>query len=194
MPLTFLDSRRIQNAPQWDFRPSVSAVKQPDYTIPEIQVSVPRTTPRPRPVIQQQTNVNTRESPKPEPIDQTLTTVCGRERAVTTPLIFQGEQLQRGQLPWLVGLFERATDNGLIFFCGGSLISSTTVLSAAHCFRLPGRDLPANRTVVSLGRNTIDIISQGELREVTQLLFHEAYEHFSANADMVLVRLAKKIM
>uniref|UniRef100_A0A6P4EQ99 Uncharacterized protein LOC108044335 n=1 Tax=Drosophila rhopaloa TaxID=1041015 RepID=A0A6P4EQ99_DRORH len=56
---------------------------------------------------------------------------CGVERTSTTPLIFQGKNLERGQLPWLVAIFERRDSNGPAFICGGSLISTSTVLSAA---------------------------------------------------------------
>ncbi|XP_017023719.1 serine protease gd-like [Drosophila kikkawai] len=116
---------------------------------------------------------------------------CGRERATTTPLVFQGTRLQRGQMPWLVGMFERRESNGPIFFCGGSLIGASTVLSAAHCFRIPGfRDLPASSTAVSLGRNSLDLLSDGEFRRVAQLLIHDKYKYEQyTEADLVLVRL-----
>ncbi|KAH8284026.1 hypothetical protein KR054_007646 [Drosophila jambulina] len=116
---------------------------------------------------------------------------CGRERATTTPLIFQGTPLQRGQIPWLVGMFERRESNGPIFFCGGSLIGASTVLTAAHCFRIPGfRDLPASRTAVSLGRNSLDLLSAGEFRSVSQLLIHDKYKYEQyTEADLALVRL-----
>ncbi|KAH8258206.1 hypothetical protein KR038_007676 [Drosophila bunnanda] len=116
---------------------------------------------------------------------------CGRERATTTPLVFQGTPLQRGQIPWLVGMFERRESNGPIFFCGGSLIGASTVLTAAHCFRIPGfRDLPASRTAVSLGRNSLDLLSDGEFRSVSQLLIHDKYQYEQyTEADLALVRL-----
>ncbi|XP_017076703.2 enteropeptidase [Drosophila eugracilis] len=115
---------------------------------------------------------------------------CGRERASITPLIFQGKNLERGQLPWLVAIFERRESNGPAFICGGSLISTTTVISAAHCFRFPGRDVPAARLGVSLGRNSLAIQSDGEYRGVSQLVIHENYQikQFT-EADLALVRL-----
>ncbi|XP_001996631.2 serine protease gd [Drosophila grimshawi] len=192
-PLSFLGPNRIPTGvnPPWSALPNEP---QPVYNIEEIPYQE-LTTPRTRPVAQPQTDLGSRAAPKPRPdqVEQSLSSICGRERALTTPLIFQGEQLQRGQLPWLVGIYERSLDNGLPFFCGGTLLSSWTVLSAAHCFRFPGRDLPANRTVISLGRNTIDIVSAGELRDVSQLVFHEEYEPRSAQADIVLIRLAKQV-
>ncbi|BFF90558.1 brain-specific serine protease 4-like [Drosophila madeirensis] len=120
--------------------------------------------------------------------------VCGRERTVTTPLIFQGQRLERGQLPWLVGLFERRESNGPIFFCGGTLISASTVLTAAHCFRFPGRDLPASRTAISLGRSSLDILTDGEFRGVSELLIHENYQFKQyTEADLALARLDEPV-
>ncbi|XP_017047248.1 coagulation factor XI [Drosophila ficusphila] len=115
---------------------------------------------------------------------------CGRERASITPFIFHGTSLQRGQLPWLVAIFERRESNGPAFICGGSLISTSTVLSAAHCFRFPGRNLPASRTAVSLGRNSLAIHSPGEFRGVSELIIHNNYQikQFT-EADLALVRL-----
>ncbi|XP_022211550.2 phenoloxidase-activating enzyme 1 [Drosophila obscura] len=130
----------------------------------------------------------------PSPQTPSSNIVCGRERTVTTPLIFQGQRLERGQLPWLVGLFERRESNGPIFFCGGTLISASTVLTAAHCFRFPGRDLPASRTAVSLGRSSLDILTDGEFRGVSQLLIHENYQFKQyTEADLALARLDEPV-
>ncbi|KAH8268406.1 hypothetical protein KR026_006338 [Drosophila bipectinata] len=123
------------------------------------------------------------------------TIACGRERTTaTTPLIFQGQSLERGQLPWLVGIFERRERNGPSFICGGTLISTSTVLTAAHCFRFPGRDLPASRTAISLGRNSLDILSPGEFRGVSQLLIHENYRFEQmTEADLALLRMDQPV-
>ncbi|KAH8382447.1 hypothetical protein KR009_003540 [Drosophila setifemur] len=134
-------------------------------------------------------------SPAPGPSRSTEAITCGRERtSTTTPLIFGGQRLERGQLPWLVGIFERRENNGPQFFCGGSLISASTVLTAAHCFRIPGRDLPASRTAISLGRNTLNIVSEGEFRAASQLLIHENFQvNRFTEADLALVRLDEPV-
>lgn len=181
VPLSFLPTSNFPSGQTFQFQPSQ--------------------TPRPvRPVQQTrpvQPQFPSRVEPEPNEIEQSgnsapLNEICGRERATSTPLIFQGRSLERGQLPWLVGLFERNRDLSLLFFCGGTLISASTVVSAAHCFRIPGRDLPASNTVVSLGRNTIDLISDGELRDVAQLLIHDQYKE-TTQADLALLRLATQV-
>ncbi|XP_044250043.2 chymotrypsin-like protease CTRL-1 [Drosophila takahashii] len=118
---------------------------------------------------------------------------CGRvrhEKTSTTPLIFQGNSIERGQLPWLVAIFERRDRNGPRFICGGSLISSSSVLSAAHCFRIPKKELTADRLAVSLGRTSLALHSPGEDRGVSQLIIHEnfKFEQFT-EADLALIKL-----
>lgn len=49
------------------------------------------------------------------------------------PLIIGGSDSPQGELPWLVSI-QRPDGNGKItHFCGGSMISPTVVLTAAHC-------------------------------------------------------------
>lgn len=196
VPLAFLPTSNFPSGQTYE-QPQVVQNQVPSRR--PVQRPVPQTRPVQAPPSQVQ--FTNRVEPQPS-LNETsqpanpgqLNAICGRERVTSTPLIFQGRTLERGQLPWLVGLFERNRDLSLIFFCGGTLISSSTVISAAHCFRHPGRDLPASNTVVSLGRNTIDLISDGELRDVSELLIHDQYTPAEfTQADLVLLRLATQV-
>lgn len=187
VPLSFLPTSNFPSGQTFQFQP-----QQTPQPVRPVQQTRP--VQQPRPV---QPQFPSRVEPEPVETEQPgnsapLNEICGRERATSTPLIFQGRSLERGQLPWLVGLFERNRDLSLLFFCGGTLISASTVVSAAHCFRLPGRNVPASNAVVSLGRNTIDLISDGELRDVAQLLIHDEYKE-TTQADLALLRLATKV-
>ncbi|KAH8388321.1 hypothetical protein KR093_003857 [Drosophila rubida] len=175
-------------------------VRQPQTPVPAPvpppQRPTPGTTPAPAP-----RPVQT-QAPAPQPRQQAgavpqslgqLDGICGRERAVTTPLIFHGVQVARGQLPWMVALFERR-ETGVNFFCGGTLVSASTVLTAAHCFRMSGREISANQAAVSLGRNTLDLVSAGELRQVSTLVIHDEYtiDNFT-DADIALLRMSTPV-
>ncbi|XP_047003521.1 modular serine protease-like [Schistocerca americana] len=58
---------------------------------------------------------------------------CGKDRSGNSPLLAHGTTVKGGEFPWHVGIYKNVGD---IYanICGGSLISLTFVLSAAHCF------------------------------------------------------------
>ncbi|CAH2062411.1 unnamed protein product, partial [Iphiclides podalirius] len=60
---------------------------------------------------------------------------CGTQSLGSTPLVLLGGYARAGEVPWHVGIYDRYTKPGhVVQICGGSLISNTLVLSAAHCF------------------------------------------------------------
>merc|ERR1712130_718766 len=54
---------------------------------------------------------------------------CGEGKVVRTRIV-GGQNAQKNEYPWQVGLVSTGSSRP---FCGGSLISSTTVVTAAHC-------------------------------------------------------------
>ncbi|EDW14951.1 uncharacterized protein Dmoj_GI24542 [Drosophila mojavensis] len=201
VPLFTQDPRFVQQTNQRPQRPiwgqSVvqSQPQRATFSSPQVPIPTPvapqllpaKVAPRPRP-------------PAPAPAPSTtvgglaqLSEICGREGPVTSPLLHFGSQVRRGQLPWMAALYERGPD-GLRFFCGGTLISASTVLSAAHCFVYAERNLPPSRVGVSLGRNTLDLVSDGLLGEVSVLMVHEAYTPRNySNADIALLKLSSPV-
>jgi len=118
--------------------------------------------------------------------------VCGREKTIQTPFIHGGNEVARGQLPWMTALFEQVGKD-YNFLCGGTLISARTVISAAHCFRFGSRNLPAERTTVSLGRNSLDLFGPGYTSGVSLLLLHQQYNpSVYTDADLALLQLADR--
>ncbi|EDW68299.1 serine protease 42 [Drosophila virilis] len=174
--------------------------ERPTFRIPQPPAPAPATPPPSPPASSRPPTQPSRAQPRPSVVPNTsvqgltqLGGICGREGPITSPLIHHGTQVRRGQLPWMVALYERGGD-GLRFFCGGTLISASTVLSAAHCFLYTDRNLPANRAVVSLGRNTLDLVSDGLLREVSVLVLHEEYAPQNyTDADIALLKLASPV-
>ncbi|CAH0730554.1 unnamed protein product, partial [Brenthis ino] len=63
--------------------------------------------------------------------------VCKPECGTITPggmqLIIGGKIARRGELPWHAGIYTKVT-TPYMQICGGSLISTSAIISAAHCF------------------------------------------------------------
>ena len=98
-----------------------------------------------------------------------------------------GQPAEKNEYSWLVALAFKFSDSP---FCGGSLISSNTVLTAAHCEEAPAffRVHIAEHDVTT---------NDGEMRiDVTQWISHPGYDAFSANSydlDFAIVRLARDV-
>ncbi|CAH2062389.1 unnamed protein product, partial [Iphiclides podalirius] len=60
---------------------------------------------------------------------------CGTLTVKLTPLVLGGEVARFGDVPWHIGIYRKEDSSDQYQqICGGSLISNTVVLSAAHCF------------------------------------------------------------
>uniref|UniRef100_A0A672MTD1 trypsin n=1 Tax=Sinocyclocheilus grahami TaxID=75366 RepID=A0A672MTD1_SINGR len=78
--------------------------------------------------------------------------------------------------PWMAAVFSRSA-RGRAFTCGGSLISSCWVLTAAHCF--PDGSTSIHKLSVFVGRNAInetDAQREQEFR-VSELFIHEHFNN-----------------
>nr|CAL85490.1 CG9649 protein [Drosophila simulans] len=182
--------------------------RRPQQSPPRPRPQQPPSRPRPQPVPQlpQEPEFQTSARPSvlpsnppaqvsksyPQTIGQ-LSGICGREKVIQTPFIHNGIEVERGQLPWMAALFEHV-GRDYNFLCGGTLISARTVISAAHCFRFGSRNLPGERTIVSLGRNSLDLFSSGATVGVARLLIHEQYNpNVYTDADLALLQLANHV-
>ncbi|KAH8388323.1 hypothetical protein KR093_003859 [Drosophila rubida] len=118
---------------------------------------------------------------------------CGQE-GLTTPFIQRGKEFPRGQYPWLTAVFHKE-NFALAFKCGGSLISATLVITAAHCVYKMKED----RVVVSMGRYDLDNYhEEGEQgRDVVRILTHPDYSsrlQLQPDADLALVTLHRPVI
>ncbi|XP_077377210.1 polyserase-2-like [Festucalex cinctus] len=105
--------------------------------------------------------------------------VCGQ--APLNNRIVGGEAAAKGAWPWMVSLHRLNRH-----FCGGSLINSEWVLSAAHCFSRSSRSVTA-----FLGRQSQQgSNSNEEPRSVVQIISHPAYNSRTNDNDVALLRLS----
>ncbi|CAG9134477.1 unnamed protein product [Plutella xylostella] len=62
-----------------------------------------------------------------------VSTDCGRVTPESTQLVAGGVSAKHGELPWHVGVYKKTTEP-YKQICGGSIVTQTLVISAAHCF------------------------------------------------------------
>ncbi|CAM5117604.1 unnamed protein product [Eretmochelys imbricata] len=100
--------------------------------------------------------------------------------------IFSGQDAKDGAWPWQVSVQQIG-----FHICGGSLISESWVLSAAHCF---DPSVPSSAYRVQLGEN--QIFGQTRIHSfslVKQIIPHPSYNNVTHQADIALVELKNLI-
>lgn len=84
---------------------------------------------------------------------------CGLQKVKTRELIVRGYGSYPGQFPWHVAIFHRKSKVRTDYACGGSLISASFVLTAAHCTRgEDGHEIRASLVKVFLGLHDKEFI------------------------------------
>ncbi|NEX16040.1 MAG: hypothetical protein C1943_05245 [Halochromatium sp.] len=104
------------------------------------------------------------------------------------PRIVGGTDATLGDWPWQVAI--RDTNP---YPCGGSLLSSEWVVSAAHCF-FDGDNNPINPANFTVRAGSVNLDTGGEERNISEIITHPNYNHAgSSNHDIALVRLASPV-
>jgi secreted trypsin-like serine protease len=104
-----------------------------------------------------------------------------------TPKISNGRQAAVGQIPYQVALVFAGYQNPAQgFFCGGSIIGSTWILTAAHCFQ--SNTLPGD---IEVYVGAIKLSSGGSLIPVKHLFPHPSFNRQSMENDIALLELTK---
>lgn len=100
------------------------------------------------------------------------------------------------ELPWQVYL--EMNKDGATFACGGTLITDTWVVTAAHCLNESDSQLvfvPINTNRVTVYSGDIDRTSSGNraTNTVTNLFVHPDYEQANNTGDIALLKLSSSV-
>jgi secreted trypsin-like serine protease len=106
----------------------------------------------------------------------------GLSDARAEDVIVGGNAAKEGAWPWQVRIYDNLTDN--VGFCGGTIIASRWVLTAAHCF--PGE----SRSAV-VGYGSIDRTRTTRI-EADKIIPHPSFAS-GGKADIALIRLSAPI-
>ncbi|XP_017046754.1 spermosin [Drosophila ficusphila] len=134
------------------------------------------------------------QAPPPDrfnPRSPSATVVCGREGSLS-PYIVRGKEFPRGQYPWLSAVYHKE-GRSLAFKCGGSLVSASIVISAAHCVYRMTED----RVVIGLGRYDLDDYGEdgAEMHNVMRLLWHPEFNTRQlSDADIALITIERPVI
>lgn len=104
----------------------------------------------------------------------------------TTPAsgVVLGWTAPEGAYPFMAAL----VDSDDFQFCGGSVIASSYVLTAAHC--VVGRRLDRDPLYVITGRTNLSNTSQGQRIRVSSISVHPDYDDVALTHDAAVLRLS----
>ena len=110
---------------------------------------------------------------------------CGVSPQRSRPRIVGGQPAPKNAYPWLVALVRKGTIEP---FCGGTLLSSRTVLTAAHCRTSP------EEFQVHVGEHDVRIADGEQKINVCSWESHPEYDENTFDNDFAIITLAKNVV
>ncbi|XP_035227767.1 proclotting enzyme-like [Stegodyphus dumicola] len=163
-------------------RPEVSTSSRQDYPTTKSTVQLPETTTKLTPdkiTYGPFDSIDTNKA--------SIEPACGQ--APFSPLIAGGTESKSKQWPWMAAIFQRfTTARPNKFLCGGSLISTRYILTAAHCC-VSGPSsvaLPASSFLVRMGTN---VVHEGDTFSIAKVKVHSNFSFTGQFNDIALLRL-----
>lgn len=85
---------------------------------------------------------------------------CGRRLVNRKALIKNGYPSNEGDWPWHAAIYHIGVNLDIAFKCGGSILNSNSILTAAHCVHEYNRQLIADRILVNLGQHNLKVLGR----------------------------------
>lgn len=102
--------------------------------------------------------------------------------------IVGGSQAEEGEFPFMASIQTRGSEGTDGHFCGGSVIGTRWVLTAAHCLV----DTRPGEIQVGVGRTDLDDLGRGQTLGVDRIVVHPDYAE-TGTFDAALVRVTGDI-
>ncbi|XP_045782494.1 chymotrypsin-C-like [Maniola jurtina] len=121
---------------------------------------------------------------------------CGIRVVEHKELIVDGSDTKPGDWPWHVAIYrlDRATRTNK-YTCGGTLISNSFVLTAAHCATYRGAKLQREVLSVMLGKYTLVGDDEESVeKEVLEIIVHKDYSYQPLRHDIALLKLSTEVV
>lgn len=87
---------------------------------------------------------------------ESIKSTCGKRLVHHNALVVNGFSTKEGDWPWHAAIFHLSSDN-FKYKCGGTLLNSNTILTAAHCVFENNRQIISERVTVQLGTHNLQV-------------------------------------
>lgn len=120
-----------------------------------------------------------------------VTTLLDLQCKYVTGLIVGGTAAKKGEFPHMAAIGYKAFGNPN-YYCGGSIISESFVLTAAHCHK-KAYAKRESEPFVRVGGLNVQSEGDGENVNIEEFIKHEQYSKQSKQNDIMLLRLAREL-
>ncbi|XP_063602613.1 transmembrane protease serine 9-like [Penaeus indicus] len=124
-------------------------------------------------------------APTPDPTSDSDCPGCGQVNRANR--IVGGVETEVNEYPWMVSL---VNGNGYYHFCGGSIISSQWVVTAAHC-----AVVMSTSDYVLVGDHNLysSTDANSQWKQIAEIVSHPSYDSNTLDNDIALIRLTTEI-
>lgn len=118
---------------------------------------------------------------------------CGKRQLYHSELISNGQAAKAGDWPFHATIFHTSIRT-FQYKCGGTVISNSLILTAAHCILENGNQIIPERVKVHLGRGNLGNFDMNSQEfEVFEIMCHEEFNRGTVRHDIALLKLATSI-